>query len=72
MLGVGVVIAVGLGVGAGGSQRLQGTEIDRRLKQNLGFHMKLSILLCVYLYYHQKVVVSFEVLIKSSNFTRRL
>ena len=48
MLGVGVVIAVGLGVGAGGSQRLQGTEIDRRLKQNLGFHMKLSILLGVY------------------------
>ncbi len=48
MLGVGVVIGVGVGVGAGTSQRLQGSEIDRRLKQNLGFHMKPSILLCVY------------------------
>ncbi len=72
MLGVGVVIGVGVGVGAGTSQRLQGSEIDRRLKQNLGYHMKLSILLCVYWYYHQKVVVSFEVLIKSSHFTMRL
>ena len=48
MLGVGVVIGVGVGVGAGASQRLQGSEIDRHLKQNLGFHLKVSILLSVY------------------------
>ncbi len=48
MLGVGVVIGVGVGVGAGAPQTLQGSEIDRRFKQNLGFCMKLSILLGVY------------------------
>ena len=71
MLGVGVVIGVGVGVGAGASQRLQGSEIDRCLKQNLGFHIKVSILLGVYLYYyHKNIVASLEVFIKSIIFTR--
>ncbi len=48
MLGVGVGAGVGLGVGAGAPQRLQGLEIDGRLKQNLAFHIKVSILLRVY------------------------
>ena len=45
-------------------------EIDRRLKQNTTFLIKVSTLLGVYSDYPQKVGVWLEVFVKSSNFTR--
>ena len=45
-------------------------EIDRRLKQNTTFLIKVSTLLGVYSDYHQKVCLWLEVFVKSSNFTR--